>query len=300
MKKFVKILIVIPIAVFSLSPFPTSAEDAKPTEKMIEQQGALSAYDDLYQMIMLNGYPYNYSGEYIDGSRLIILINNDDQAPYSSLLNQYNCIEFKLTERSYKELQALLDNATNMLTNNEKGSNLFESSSINVIKNSVDVEINAIEYIKLSKKERDELFIDGVNYKFVNTSNALNSLIVQEKNGARGWSEFDGKSYYIKGNGAFVTKSCVIDGIRYKFSSNGVCQGKYTGWTKSANGRRYWKNGVLLTNRWIKTKSGKYYYAGSNGYMVKGWAAVTRIDGKYSYFDSNGVWDGNIYWDMPV
>lgn len=268
MKKIVKLLSVIPlIAVFSLLPFPASAEEAKPSKEMTKQQGSLSAYDDLYQMIVLNGYPYNYSGEYIDGSRLIILINNDDKFPYSYLLNQYDCIGFKQTERSYNELLKLYEEATNMLTNSEKGGNLFESSSINIIKNSVDVEINAIEYIKLSKKERDELFIDGVNYKFVNTSNALNSLIVQEKNGARGWNEFDGKSYYIKANGAFATKSCVINGIRYKFSSDGVCQGKYTGWTKSSSGRRYWKNGIVLKNKWLKTSAGKYYYAGSDGYI---------------------------------
>ncbi len=278
MKKIIKLLTVILFAAsFSLLAFSASAEDAKPSKEMIKQQGALSAYDDLYKMIMLNGYPYNYSGEYIDGSHLIILISNDDRTPYRSLLKKYDCIEFKMTERSYEELQLLFDKAISMFTNNEKGSQLCEDASINVINNSIDIEINAIEYIKLSKEERDELFIDGVNYKFVNSSNVLNSLIAEEKNGARGWNVLEGKNYYNKSNGVFATKSCVINGIRYKFSSDGVCQGKYTGWTKSKKGRRYYKNGVMIKNKWIKTKSGRKYYASEDGYMR---TSRARVDGK--------------------
>ncbi len=107
----------------------------------------------------------------------------------------------------------------------------------------------------------------------------------------KGWTEIDGETYYFKSNGAMVTKSCDINGIRYKFSSDGVCQGKYTGWTKSSKGRRYYKNGVMLKERWIKTKSGKYY-AGQDGYMRTGWA---RVDGKTCFFDEKGIWDEKKY-----
>lgn len=108
-----------------------------------------------------------------------------------------------------------------------------------------------------------------------------------------GWTEINGETYYFKSSGVMVTKSCVINGIYYKFSSDGVCHGKYTGWTKSANGRRYYKNGVMLKERWIKTKNGKKYYAGEDGYMRTGWA---RVDGKTCFFDEKGVWDGKKYY----
>lgn len=109
---------------------------------------------------------------------------------------------------------------------------------------------------------------------------------------ATGWTEIDGETYYFKSNGVMVTKSCDINGIRYKFSSDGVCQGKYTGWTKSSKGRRYYKNGVMLKERWNKTKSGKYY-AGQDGYMRTGWA---RVDGKTCFFDEKGIWDEKKYY----
>ena len=124
-----------------------------------------------------------------------------------------------------------------------------------------------------------------------------NTYYLQENGDySKGWTTIDGKEYYFKNSGVMLTKSAVIDGVRYRFSSDGVCQGKYTGWTKSAKGRRYWKNGVMCVNKWLKTKSGKQYYAGSDGYMRTGWTHVTRGEGAYSYFDENGVWDGKAYY----
>ncbi|MGN0617723.1 MAG: N-acetylmuramoyl-L-alanine amidase family protein [Ruminiclostridium sp.] len=101
-----------------------------------------------------------------------------------------------------------------------------------------------------------------------------------------GWQTIDGNKYYFKKDGTAVTKSCIISGIRYKFTSDGVCQGEYTGWTTSSNGRRYYKNGVMITNKWITTKSGKRYYAGEDGYIVTGWNKLSK--GWY-YFNESGV-----------
>ena len=86
-----------------------------------------------------------------------------------------------------------------------------------------------------------------------------------------------------------------IDGVKYRYSDSGEQLGKYTGWTRAAKGRRYYKNGVMYKNRWIKTKKG-YYYAGKDGYMRTGWTHVTRGEGAYSYFDENGLWDGKAYY----
>lgn len=125
-----------------------------------------------------------------------------------------------------------------------------------------------------------------------------------------GWQTIDGNKYFFQKSGAAVTKSCVIDGIRYKSSSNGVCQGKYTGWRKSSNGRRYYKDGVMLKERWIKTKSCKLYYVGDDGYMTTGWYRAdngwcyfneengqmstgdVEINGNIYTFSADGIWDG--------
>lgn len=80
------------------------------------------------------------------------------------------------------------------------------------------------------------------------------------------WVQPNENLYYVK-LGELVRRSTVIDGIRYQFDKNGVCHGKYTGWTKSTRGRRYYKDCVMITNKWIKTKSGQRYYAGADGYI---------------------------------
>lgn len=82
------------------------------------------------------------------------------------------------------------------------------------------------------------------------------------------WFESCGDKYYVGKDGLPVTKNTVIDGTRYKFNKNGTCEGKYTGWTKSTKGKRYWKNGKLLKNKTIRTKSGKVYKLDSKGYAT--------------------------------
>ncbi len=104
-----------------------------------------------------------------------------------------------------------------------------------------------------------------------------------------GWLTPDDKTYYVTKSGTLQTKSCSIDGIRYSFSSDGVCKGRYTGWTKSSKGRRYYKNGELVKNKWLKTKSGKRYYADKKGYVVTG---ENIIKDKAYLFSDKGVLKG--------
>ena len=77
-----------------------------------------------------------------------------------------------------------------------------------------------------------------------------------------------------------------FNGLRYLYSDSGKEKGLYTGWTKTAKGKRYYKNGVMYKNKYIKTKKGKRYYAGYDGYIVTGWY---RIDGKWHWFGVDGV-----------
>lgn len=103
---------------------------------------------------------------------------------------------------------------------------------------------------------------------------------------AEPWAEIDGSRYYIKSDGTVLTKAAVIDGIRYKFDQSGVCQGKFTGITKSDKGRRYWKDGTPVKNKWIRVKGERKYYAGADGYFVTG---TREINGKEYAFAGNGA-----------
>ncbi len=69
------------------------------------------------------------------------------------------------------------------------------------------------------------------------------------------------------------------------------------GWVTGRSGAKYYyKNGVRVKNTWIKSKNGKYRYVDADGKMVTGWADVKRgKDGRFSWFDENGYWDGNTY-----
>ncbi len=98
---------------------------------------------------------------------------------------------------------------------------------------------------------------------FFNTINSIDLYPCTE-----GWNTIDSDKYYVKSDGTLATKSMTIDGVRYKFAKSGVCEGKYTGWTKSSRGKRYWKNGELLKNKTLRTKSGKVYRIDRNGYAA--------------------------------
>lgn len=84
-----------------------------------------------------------------------------------------------------------------------------------------------------------------------------------------GWNEIDGSRYYVKADGTLATSSLVIGGVRYRFGTDGVCQGTYTGYTKSSKGKRYWKDGKPLKNRYIRVKGVRKYYADEDGYLIK-------------------------------
>lgn len=101
-----------------------------------------------------------------------------------------------------------------------------------------------------------------------------------------GWNEIEGNRYYIKSDGTVLTKSAIIGGIRCKFGKDGVCQGKYTGYTKSSKGKRCWKNGELIKNGWIRVKGERKYYAGSDGYFLTG---TREINGKKYNFAEDGA-----------
>lgn len=101
-----------------------------------------------------------------------------------------------------------------------------------------------------------------------------------------GWNEIGGKRYYLRDSGTLAKSPTTIDGIRYAFDENGVCLGRYTGYSNSSKGRRYWKNGELLKNKWIKVKGERKYYADENGYFVTG---TREIGGKTFVFGESGA-----------
>ena len=91
-----------------------------------------------------------------------------------------------------------------------------------------------------------------------------------------------GDIYYYCGSDAAIVKDQTypVNGVLYKFDKEGIMI-KEGGWG-SYNGNKYYKNPVtgFPYTGWV-TFGTTWYYANSNGFMVKGWQ---YINGKYYYF----------------
>ncbi|MBP5604084.1 MAG: hypothetical protein J6X60_00870 [Ruminiclostridium sp.] len=107
---------------------------------------------------------------------------------------------------------------------------------------------------------------------------------------------------------AFADKLRTVDGVTYRYSDTGEQLGTYTGWTQNSVGKRYYINGILIKNKWLKMKSGKRFYVDEDGYMLIGWTHVGQnwyyissklgrlsgtqsIDGIEYNFGADGKWD---------
>ena len=127
-----------------------------------------------------------------------------------------------------------------------------------------------------------------------------NSYIVYENNvyvgNYTGWAIENGKRIYVK-NGSKACSPTLVNSTMFDFSSDGTLKGKYSGFIRDNNNIKAYKNGKLITNKWIKRADDKYSYARNDGNLCIGWSDIVKKNGKYSFFDSNGIWDGKVYWN---
>ncbi|WP_034442317.1 hypothetical protein [Butyrivibrio sp. AE2032] len=110
-----------------------------------------------------------------------------------------------------------------------------------------------------------------------------------------GWNKIDGKWYfcgpeiftgarlveYKNGNGEYVAE-------RYFFDKDGVMQ---TGWCQNDKFSLWYyagSNGLLLKNEWLYD-NGKWYYFDNNSCWMLADCENVEINGKYYSFDKNGV-----------
>lgn len=108
-----------------------------------------------------------------------------------------------------------------------------------------------------------------------------------------GWQEVGGNLYFFKKTGEAATKSTTIGGIRYKFSSDGICKGKYTGWARSGDKKFYYSDGEKAKGWfWSPTvnKPNEWFYFDEKSGALATNTAI--IDGNKYEFSSNGVWKG--------
>lgn len=66
-----------------------------------------------------------------------------------------------------------------------------------------------------------------------------------------GWKTINGHKYYFRSSDktAVCGKKAKVNGIVYSFNANGICKGKFTGYTRDKNGNRIqYKNGIAVVN----------------------------------------------------
>lgn len=96
-----------------------------------------------------------------------------------------------------------------------------------------------------------------------------------------GIKTIDGKKYGFDSAGLMLIGNAEINGTDYNFLDDGTL---ITGWQYDENGKKFYKNGFLLTG-W-NTIYNKTYYFNENQYAVSG---ITEIDGENYGFDEKGV-----------
>ena len=82
----------------------------------------------------------------------------------------------------------------------------------------------------------------------------------------QGWKTISDRKYYFKEDGTAVKESKTIIGDKmYVFGKYAECEGAYTGWQSTKNGKRYYNGGKYVTG--TQTIDGKKYTFDKNGYL---------------------------------
>ena len=106
-----------------------------------------------------------------------------------------------------------------------------------------------------------------------------------------------GKQYYLDSDGILVTNSqLTIGGQLYHTDSDGVIL--KNAWYQEGYDWYYaGEDGALLTHSWKSGAGDVWYYLNESGAMAKGMCWVYNKgdydNGKYEYFDDNGIWQEN-------
>ena len=106
-----------------------------------------------------------------------------------------------------------------------------------------------------------------------------------------------GKQYYLDSDGILVTNSqLTIGGQLYHTDSDGVIL--KNAWYQEGYDWYYaGEDGASVTHSWKSGAGGVWYYLNEYGAMAKGMCWVynkgDRDNGKYEYFDDNGIWQEN-------
>lgn len=126
-----------------------TVDTVKPTERMLQQTAAMAAHRSLEDSLDVddNGrfiYPDYYAGDYIDedGNLVICLTSEDTIENYQFLKDKHSCVEFKIVEYSYNELN---DTIEDYYSSSEYQSEIV-SSSIDVINNKAVFEVSEEMY----------------------------------------------------------------------------------------------------------------------------------------------------------
>lgn len=193
-----------------------SMEELKPTEAMIHQGKALEEYDKICETYERDEnncfiYPDNYAGEYIDEDYdLVILLTDDNNGYYKSIVSDSEYIKYKTVEYSYNELSSALASSVEILLNEEYGKKLYVGSGIDVKMNKGVIDLYSDVVNSMSETSRQELFekitSDLVDYSFVDHENETTTISVKGGDGIYQSGKFSaGMGGYYLGNDAIVS-----------------------------------------------------------------------------------------------
>lgn len=193
-----------------------SMEELKPTEAMIHQGKALEEYDKICETYERDEnncfiYPDNYAGEYIDEDYdLVILLTDDNNGYYKSIVSDSEYIKYKTVEYSYNELSSALASSVEILLNEEYGKKLYVGSGIDVKMNKGVIDLYSDVINSMSAKSRQELLnkitSDLVDYSFVDNNNETDTTSIKGGDSIYQSGQFSaGMGGYYLGDDAIVS-----------------------------------------------------------------------------------------------
>ncbi len=252
---------------------------------------------DAREVSLCNGYIMkNIDGSNIEGvyhfpiisrGRFVLMMNVsslDDGSYHMSMGQNYICRSLNNFETSEEDPLVIYvsDDGSAAYGVTDSGVTIInEVSTQNVT--AVESDIEQLENIA---RDTENVIFCGEKKITVTKKNGKIYGIDPSGNYLSGWCTIDGNKYYFKKNGQAVTTNAVIGNVYYKFGSDGICKGTYTGWKNRSGNYYYYKDGIMKKNCWLTVGGKRTYYLDSNGIRVTG---NVTINGAEYKFDKNGM-----------
>ena len=242
---------------------PVYADNTVPAVQSAKSSDPVEAYSVLSESIgyISGSYPEEYAGSWLSDGKLVTALTDMSEKTlnkYKEILKDFDCVSFVKANYSYNYLQKKADEIAGRLNDSH-----IAGYGVDVMKNVISFDYN------------------GDTKAFAEKILAL----FPELEGAFAVEYVGGMPVLDSAPAKNTLKS--VKGVVYLYSADGEKLGKYTGWTSSAAGKRYFKNGVMLTK--ASVINGKLYLFDKDGICGGKYSGKTSSKKGFQYWENGAL-----------